>query len=168
LPIIPIALLSIGNGRNLKSNYHKNDAMKKCILTLILAYFSLNCLANPNGKVLESFKRLCPTAKDVSWSDDGDYYVVHFTTKNETMKIWYSQDAEVVKTLRYYGKDLLLPLVRARVERKYPGKEIFGVTEIGSDGGVQYEIILEDKKRWYHVSSDVYGNSMVTQKFNKS
>jgi hypothetical protein len=142
--------------------------MKRFTLTFILAYFSLICFAGPNGKVLESFKRLCPSATNVSWAEEGDYYVVHFTKEKETIKMWYSQDAEVVKTLRYYGKDLLCPLVKARVEKNYPGKEIFGITEVASDEGVQYEIILEDHKRWYHIVSDVYGNTTVTDKFYKS
>jgi hypothetical protein len=59
-------------------------------------------------------------------------------------------------------------LVKARVEKNYPGKEIFGITEVASDEGVQYEIILEDQKRWYHIVSDVYGNTTVTDKFYKS
>jgi hypothetical protein len=142
--------------------------MKKTNLILIFVLLTLSCLATPNQKVIESFKRLCPEAKNVQWSDQGDYYVVHFIKDQETVKIWYNQEAEVVQTIRYYKKDLLPPFLKARVEKKFPGKNIFGITEIVSEGGVQYEIILEDEKKWYHLVSDGYGNMSVTKKLYKS
>ena len=62
----------------------------------------------------------------------------------------------------------LSPFILARIQQKYTGKKVFGITEVSSDAGLNYYIILEDDKKWYHVTSDATGNLSLEDKYNKA
>ena len=67
----------------------------------------------------------------------------------------------------YYEKDLPIYIL-VKTKERYKGKKIFGVTEISSDAGITYNIILEDDKHWITVKSDGGGNMSVIQKLRKA
>ena len=71
-------------------------------------------------------------------------------------KVHYPVGVTVLKG--YYYEDNLPPMVMAKVKAKYPGKKIFGVTEISNQSGIKYHVVLEDEARWYNVVSDYCGN----------
>ena len=59
-------------------------------------------------------------------------------------------------------------LFRRRSKKGILAKKIFGVTEDNSEVGLDYRIVLEDEKRWYHVNSDESGNLHLFKKYKKA
>jgi hypothetical protein len=53
------------------------------------------------------------------------------------------------------------------LKQKYPGDQIYGVTEITSPSGINYFVKLEGSKTWLTVCIDNDGNSMVVEKYKK-
>lgn len=56
----------------------------------------------------------------------------------------------------------------AKVKEKFPGKKIFGVTEVTTCDGIVYTIVLEDDKNWTTITSNEIGNLTVVQKLKKA
>ena len=142
--------------------------MKKILFVACLAFSAFISYAAPTEKALASFNRCFPDAKDVQWVDDHESYMVYFARENEKFRLWYNKDGVVIKSIKYYGKDGLPVFLRSRVEDKYKDKKIYGITEVTTDAGVLYQLILEDDKRWYHVNSDATGNMSIVEKFHKA
>ena len=67
----------------------------------------------------------------------------------------------------YYENHLSLYLL-AKVKEKFTGKKIFGVTEVTTQDGVVYTIVLEDDKNWTTITSNETGNFSVVQKLKKA
>lgn len=128
----------------------------------------LTAFATPNERVLKTFNGSFPSADSVKWFDDGDGYQVHFFQNKMRCKIWYDAQGEVTKSIRYYLGSELPPLILARIQKRFEGKEIFGVTEISSSSDLAYHIILQDDKKWYEVTSDSVGNLVMNKKLIKA
>jgi hypothetical protein len=62
----------------------------------------------------------------------------------------------------------LSPFIKARVSEKYPGKTIFGVTEITNQDEMYYVIALEDAAGWTNVKVNAIGQISVLEKLRKS
>lgn len=82
--------------------------------------------------------------------------------------LWYDAAGNVKATIRYYNEESLNPFILSRVKAEFSGKTIFGVTEISSDQGIIYKIILMDDKKWYHISSDSEGDLTLENKYKKA
>ena len=54
------------------------------------------------------------------------------------------------------------------MNEKYPGKKIFGITEVSDNEKVTYHIVLEDEKYWYNVESDATGVIKLDKKLEKA
>lgn len=148
--------------------------MKKIILVTLVAFASSTSIfANPapivTEKVLKIFHEAFPEVKQPTWYTFDDYYEVYFTSPdNSSCRIDYSHDGTVLNTTRYYTEENLSPVVRAKVNEKYPGKQIFGVTEVSNSENVSYHIILEDSKYWYNIESNSTGNIRLEKKLLKA
>jgi hypothetical protein len=142
--------------------------MKQLIILFALSFCTLAAMADPNEKVLSNFNRVFPKADSVSWSESGHEFQVRFVNQGIKCMIWYDEEGNVTRTHRYYLEDMLPPLILSRVQKKYTGKKVFGITEVNTASeGIRYFIVLEDDKKWYNVTSDEIGNLTITQKFNK-
>jgi len=143
--------------------------MKKMFLAVAIFASSI-AFANPSlDKVIESrFKESFPKAEKVTWYESDTYYEVLFTNNQVKCRLWYDRNGNVTKTERYYGEEGLSPFLLARLNKKYTGKKVFGVTEISSDNGTAYYIILQDDRRWYHVSADESGILRLDKKLLKA
>ena len=98
-------------------------------------------------KVLKVFHEAFPEVKQPIWYTFDNYYEVYFTNPdNSSCRIDYNPDGIVLSTTRYYTEQNLSPAIRAKVNEKYPGKKIFGVTEVSNNENVTYHIVLEDEK----------------------
>ena len=51
---------------------------------------------------------------------------------------------------------------------KYPGKKIFGITEVSNSENLTYNIVLEDEKYWYNIESDATGIIKLNKKLEKT
>lgn len=124
--------------------------------------------ANVTQRVLKAFKQNFKQAKDVTWHTYTDYYQASFRLDEIQVRAQYSETGELVKTIRYYGEAHLLPNILSRLQKKYSGKEIFGVTEMSTNEDVKFEIIVRDDTHFYIVQSDVYGNLEQQQKLTRA
>ena len=120
-------------------------------------------------KVLKVFHDAFPEVKQPVWYNFDNYYEVYFTNPdNSSCRIDYNPDGIVLSTTRYYTSQNLAPAIRAKVNEKYPGKKIFGITEVSNNDNVTYHIVLEDDKYWLNIQSDATGNISLEKKLVKT
>jgi hypothetical protein len=144
--------------------------MKKMLLAFAVLLSTAAFAANPDvdEKIETHFKKSFPKAEKVTWYEDENQYEVLFTNNQVTCRLWYDRDGNVTKTERYYKEDGLNPYLLAKLNKKFAGKKVFGVTEVTTDGELTYYIILEDAKRWYHITGNAGGNLQLERKFIKA
>jgi hypothetical protein len=148
--------------------------MKKIIVGCFAAFiattaFSAAPASAVTEKVLKVFHDAFPEVTQPTWYNYETYFEVYFTNPdNSSCRIDYSPDGIVLSTTRYYQSSGLAPAIRAKVNEKYPGKKIFGITEESNSDNLTYHIVLEDSKSWLTVQSDATGNITVEKKLEKS
>jgi hypothetical protein len=144
--------------------------MKKILLTLVIACTASFAFAAPpvSDKVLKLFKDIFPAVQDAKWYEFENYYQVYFDKDDVKCRIKYDFDGKIISTVRYYGESLVCPFLKAKLAQKFPGKKIFGVTEMTSENEMTYDFVLEDDKSWTQVRSDATGQMSVTEKFKKA
>ncbi len=146
--------------------------MKKIILSITAALFSIISFATDptavSEKVLTAFNKSFKDAKEVVWSEYENFYEVKFTHNTIQAMISYDEEGNILRSRRYYFEDMLPLLIKAKINKPYSDKKIFGITEMASDAEVSYYIILEDDKNWLTVKSDSFGNFSIYQKFKKA
>lgn len=144
--------------------------MKKFLIAMTMMISAVAFAADPSvdEKVEKKFNDAFPKAEKVSWYDGKTHYEVLFTNDQVKCRMWYDLDGNVLKTERYYTEEGLCPFILAKIKQKYAGKKVFGVTETNTDSGIQYRIVLEDEKQWYHIDADGAGNMSLNKKFQKA
>ena len=148
--------------------------MKKIIFACLAAFISTTSVfAAPTAlvteKVLKVFHDAFPEVKQPTWYNFDNYYEVYFTNAdNSSCRIDYNPDGILLSTTRYYTSQNLSPAIRAKVNEKYPGKKIFGITEVSTSDMLTYHIVLEDNKYWLNVQSDATGNISLEKKLIKT
>ena len=137
-------------------------------LALLIGTTSFAAPTPVDEEVSKHFKQTFPAAFNVKWYEYETFYEVFFQSNDITCRIKYDLKGNIMSTRRdYFEKDLSLFIV-AKVKEKYPGKKIFGVTEITSVEGVSYNIILEDDKNWTTITSTDSGDLNLVQKLKKA
>ena len=153
--------------------------MKKIILgmavlvALSLSAFTtvepINTDAPINTAIVKQFKLTYPAASNVKWSQFEDFYQVHFTQGEIRSIIYFNNQDQIFRTLRYYGEDQLPPFITLKIKEHYKNKDIKNVTELSDvNRGLYYEIVVEDSKNIIIVKSDDHGNLETVQKMKKS
>lgn len=146
--------------------------MKK-VLLIAAVLTGLIAAASPapsevNEKVLKAFKETFAKAQAVTWHEYDEYFQANFKQNEVQIRAQYDAEGKLLRTIRYYGEQQLLPNIVAKLKKKYEGKELIGVTETSSDDEVSFVINLRDDKSWYTVKSDIYGNLQQTEKFKRA
>ena len=143
--------------------------MKKILFATALI-FSLSAFANirVDEQIEKKFNEAFPTAKSVKWYDNKNSYDVLFIHNNIQCRISYDTNGTMLNMRRDYTKESLPLFITGAVQKKYPGKKIFGVTEVTSPEGLQYHIVLEDEKSWFFVESNSGGDLSLSKKLRKS
>ncbi|MDQ6609924.1 MAG: hypothetical protein M3Y85_08900 [Bacteroidota bacterium] len=144
--------------------------MKKISFSLLMMLIVCSAFATSpvNEKVLNVFSTAFPKVQNVRWYEYKDYYEVLFDQDDLKCRVQYNAEGQVIRSRRdYYGKDLC-PFLKAKIAQKYPGKNVYGVTEITTDEEISYDIILEDEKTWMYIKSDAVGQMSTANKFNKA
>lgn len=142
--------------------------MKRFILIAAAALFTTACFATPNQKVLNAFEKTFGKAEQVTWQDVDENYEATFKQNQISYRVMYDADGVMLKSIRYYKGETLPILVQAKLNKKYQGKSVFGVTEVTTENQIDYYIILEDSNTWTHVHSDAYGNLQTEKKLKKA
>lgn len=121
-----------------------------------------------NDAVLKAFTRSFPKVVNATWCEYGGTYEVYFEENNIKCRIKYDAEGDIISTRRDYTEENLCPFLKARINEKYTGKKIFGITEIMSGDNTNYIIVLEDDKHWYHISADSNGQLSLQKKLVKA
>lgn len=66
----------------------------------------------------------------------------------------------------FYGQGGTDAIVN-RLKAKYPHKQFHGATQVSFRNKVNYEVIMEDKRRWYVYETDSLGAVTLKRKFRK-
>ncbi|MGZ8545610.1 MAG: hypothetical protein ACXWV0_09955 [Flavisolibacter sp.] len=144
--------------------------MKKILLAGFALVCSMVAIADDPGvdeKVLAAFNKTFQQAEDVSWTTTEDHYQVKFTQHSIASRVYYDMAGNITKTYRYYKEENLPLLVLAKVKTKYTNQEIHGVTEVSSDSGTYYYIMLKNTTHWTEIKSDSYGALKLERKFRQ-
>jgi hypothetical protein len=146
--------------------------MKKLFyLAALLTGFAATAAPSPieiGEKVLKAFNETFTTAQDVTWHEYETYAQANFRQDDVQVRVQYDENGTLLKTTRYYTEKQLLPNIVAKLKKRYPGKEINGVTETTSESDISFVINLKDDKSWYVVQSDVYGNLQQVDKYKRA
>lgn len=143
--------------------------MKRVLFGLVLLISTVSFAATPvNEKVTSRFAETFPAAENAKWYEYENFYEVFFVNNDITCRVKYDLQGNILSARRdYYEKNLSL-YITAKVKEKFPGKKIFGVTEVTTQDGVAYTIVLEDDKNWTTITSNEIGNFSVVQKLKKA
>ena len=115
-----------------------------------------------------AFLNAFPGASEVKWYKTDEAYQVNFLDNGIDCRMWFRPDGTIERSIRYYTSDHLAPFLLARIVKQYYGKKVYTVTELTSDSGLTYYIILEDDKHWLEIQSDPIGNTVTTKRFKKA
>src|SRR5438067_8961830 len=119
--------------------------MKSIFFGIAILLFASAYSAPPNEKILKSFSTSFPKAEKISWFESGNDAQVEFFSGAIKCKVWYDADGNVLKTNRYYTAESLSPFILSKLQQKYNGKKVFGITEVSSEEGITFYIVLEDE-----------------------
>lgn len=71
------------------------------------------------------------------------------------------------RTWRYFYNKEGADAIINQLKTKYPHKQFHGATQVAFRNRLNYEIIMEDKRRWYIYQADSLGTIMLKKKFRK-
>ncbi|MDQ3278384.1 MAG: hypothetical protein M3Q06_08650 [Bacteroidota bacterium] len=147
--------------------------MKKLFASLLLLCaisVATTSFANPpvTEQVLKQFTSSFPTVVDARWFEGDNYFDVYFEKEQVKYNIRYDRKGKILSTRNYYTGEKLAPFLRSKLAEKFPGKTVFGVTEITNSEEMYYVIALEDKTSWTNVHADAVGQLTVLEKLKKS
>lgn len=144
--------------------------MKKYISLLLVFFLALTAYAAApvDETVLKVFNESFKEAKEVSWSETKEHYMVDFVKDDIRYHVTYDRKGKFINSRRYYFQEKLPMYVLFKVKNKFQGKSIYGVTEVMDDAGVEYYIVLEDSKNWWMVKMTTHDFLEVTEKLIKN
>ena len=145
--------------------------MKKLIiLTCLFATLSV-AASDPrevSEKVLNAFNKTFVKATEVVWHETQNLFEASFKQSEIISRAIYDGNGNLLRTTRYYSQESLPIHILTKIQKKYAGKSIYGVTELSMEDGVSYHITLQDEKNWYVIESDSWGSLELTKKFKKA
>lgn len=144
--------------------------MKKTLALIVFFLVATVSFAKPPiaEKVLKQFTAVFPSVQDAKWFEGEDHYDVYFEKEGIQYRIRYDLNGKMVNTRNYYTGEKLCPFLKAKVAEKYPGKSVFGVTEITNSDEMFYVLNLEDAKTWTTVRVDATGQFTELDKMKKA
>lgn len=145
--------------------------MKNAVLIFLVvagtAFNSFAATSPVNEKVLKTFNDVFKQAVNVRWNEKDKVSQADFDLNTIKTRALFDSNGNLIQTVRYYGEQNLPSHILAALKKKYTDKEIWGVTEVSNENGLQYEIAIRDAKHWFTLSSDANGNIQLVKKFNR-
>lgn len=138
-----------------------------CLMTFSAGVFAEQHFT-VSDKLLTAFQKTFPDAIEVKWAEQPTGYMVSFKQHDILNKVLYDKDGSFVGSFRYYTEKSLPVTIIFRLQKDYPGKSVFGVTEVTNENGTTYYIKLQDDKNWYTIFSDSAGNLEKIEKYRKA
>lgn len=141
--------------------------MKKVLMIVCAAFIAAAAYADPNEKVLKSFRETFTQAEDVRWDETENYFTVSFVSAGIRSKVNYNKEGDMMSSIRYYSPQMLPLNIFNKLKKENPKKNLFGVTELTVGNDVSYYVKVEDGKNWYTFKVDESGNYQITEKYKK-
>ena len=152
--------------------------MKKILVLLSSVLIVFSSFTSGTDKIdehlLRTFAAQFPNAQKVVWQESKDAYVVSFIEDDIRLRIVYLRNGAATQFLRYYLEETLPMDIRLDIKAKYPGKNIYGVTEeiimsnIENRSRTVYYVKLEDDSSWLTVKAQRYKKLKTIEKLNKT
>src|SRR5882762_9979834 len=145
--------------------------MKKNLIAficLLVFYASASAGVTVSDKVLKSFNETFPKAEQVKWQEFADNYVVNFLVTGIRARISYDKDGNFLSATRYYTEENLPVSILCKIRKKYPGQQVFGVTEVEVEGNVDYYVKLQDETNWTTVKASQNGAMEQVEKYKRA
>jgi len=79
----------------------------------------------------------------------------------------FDKQGQLVQTIRYYKESNLPANVLYNVKKNYAGMEVWGVTELSNDHGINYRIVLKDKENYTQIKANDAGEIELVQEFER-
>src|SRR5690606_19536018 len=128
--------------------------MKTLVLseTFILAVTLDGAASTPaaNEKAESTLRLIVKDAGHVQGSHAENLYEAFFIMDDIKTRATIDAKGNLIQTIRYYSEAHLPANVLYSIKRQYRGKEIFGVTEVSNQQGVNYRVVLRDDKTYTH------------------
>ena len=145
--------------------------MKKLIiLTCLFATLSV-AASDPrevSEKVLNAFNKTFVKATEVVWHETQNLFEASFKQSEIISRAIYDKEGNLVRTTRYYSQENLPINILIKLQKKYAGKSVYGVTELSTEEQVSYQITMQDEKNWYIIKADNWGSLELEQKYKKA
>jgi hypothetical protein len=146
--------------------------MKNLLITLVAVFTTASIFAatppEVNEKVLKAFEKTFASPGVVTWYEYDSYYEANFKQTGIISRVRYDMEGNMIGTTRYYYEQQLPLNILTRLKNRYPGRSIYGVTELSEQDETSYYVVMTDSKNWYTVKSDISGNMEQTEKFKKN
>ncbi|HOZ98087.1 MAG TPA: hypothetical protein PKY86_04645 [Niabella sp.] len=120
-----------------------------------------------NEKVIKTFKLLFKNAENVIWSNTENFYQASFTKADISTRAIFDSKGKLVQTIRYYKETFLPANVLYSVKKEFSGMDIWGVTEVSNDKGVNYRIVLLDNEHYTHINANDAGETEVVNQYDR-
>ena len=145
--------------------------MKKLIIfTCLFAALSATAFNPPevSEKVLKAFNETFMKATEVVWYEVQNLYEASFKQSEVISRAIYDQDGNLLRTTRYYSQENLPINILTKLQKRFAGKSVYGVTELSTDDEVSYHITMQDEKNWYIIKADNWGGLELEKKYKKA
>ena len=145
--------------------------MKKLIIfTCLFAALSATASNPPevSEKVLKAFNETFMKATEVVWYEVQNLYEASFKQSEVISRAIYDQDGNLLRTTRYYSQENLPINILTKLQKRFAGKSVYGITELSTDDEVSYHITMQDEKNWYIIKADNWGSLELQQKYKKA
>lgn len=117
-----------------------------------------------NPTVKQSFKKEFPSAEYVKWDKDQDYFKATFVLNDYRTEAWFSDEGELLGTIRSLLYNELPLAVMRGIETKFPSADISDIREINNINGTTYKMIAATKKKKFGLSATPNGEVVKTGK----
>lgn len=150
--------------------------MKQIISLCLVVFFSTGIFATPSLvsdsslKIQKVFQHDFPEVTFFKVYPLGDNYMVYYKeTQNESSgRVYYDAEGNILQTFKYYSGQELAPFIRAKIVKKYSGKNISNVTEVTNNEEHYYQIILKDSTQMFIINYDTEGNLHLKDKYKRA
>jgi acyl-CoA synthetase (AMP-forming)/AMP-acid ligase II len=145
--------------------------MKKLIIfTCLFAALSATASNPPevSEKVLKAFNETFMKATEVVWHEVQNLYEASFKQSEVISRAIYDQDGNLLRTTRYYSQENLPINILTKLQKRFAGKSVYGITELSTDDEVSYHITMQDEKNWYIIKADNWGGLDLEKKYKKA
>jgi hypothetical protein len=138
-----------------------------CAFAVLIAFGSFAAGPTVSEKVRKTFETTFTDAENISWSKAGNIYSVRFTQQSITSDVRYDEEGNFMSSRRYYQAAALPVDIQCRLQKKLPGKTVFGVTELSAGSQVLYFIQMEDAVSWTSIKVTAERDIEILEKINK-